>query len=86
MDKSALPHIVWMHVYFRFELINTVLHKTMIQRNVEVFPLDVIKCDIRRDIMGLGIIEKPTIYIKTGYCPVLLYIVIQFAGNIYSNI
>ena len=32
-----LPHIVWIHVscnhlYFGFELINAVLHKTMIQR------------------------------------------------------
>ena len=42
MDKRGLPYIVWMHVikitvvYFRFKLINTLLHKTMIQRNVEV--------------------------------------------------
>ena len=39
MDKSLLPHIVWMHVnccdLFSFELIKAVLHKTMIQRNVE---------------------------------------------------
>ena len=36
MDTSVLPHIVWMYVNCCDELINAVLHKTMIQRNVEV--------------------------------------------------
>ena len=49
-DESGLPLIVWMHVnycdFFRFELINAVLHKTMIQCNVEV----IAKTEVPRDV------------------------------------